>query len=133
MLLVTLTMFALFSGYWACDVYLLWAEVYRYLPRPLEATSPNATYLDGLYIPWTVAYFAPQVFRFMMVMPKFRVFPDEHFHLSCQLTLGDTVSLWRAYVIWGRPRWLFRLFASLVIIDSGESIGALAMLLRATF
>ncbi|VDB87046.1 unnamed protein product [Peniophora sp. CBMAI 1063] len=95
MLWVTVTMFTLFSAYWAIDVYLLWLEMYRYLPLQSEPIDPNAQYLDGLYIPWSVAYYAQQPLQFTM------------------LVLGDTVSIWRAYVIWGRPRWLFLLFTGL--------------------
>ena len=68
MLIVTIAMYAFYSAYWAVDVYLLWADVYLYLPHPLAQTNPGSEYLDGLYIPWTVAYFIPQVFRFIMVM-----------------------------------------------------------------
>ena len=67
MRVVAVVMYVLYSGYWAIDVYLLWADVYLYLPHPLAQTDLRSEYLDGLYVPWSVAYFVPQVFRFIMV------------------------------------------------------------------
>ncbi|VDB83392.1 unnamed protein product [Peniophora sp. CBMAI 1063] len=98
MLFVTISMFILYSGYWAIDVYLLWIEIYRYLPQ--LGTVPGIFFLDGILIPWSVAYYVQTALEFAM------------------LVLGDTVSLWRAYVIWGRPRWLFMLFLGTTVIES---------------
>ena len=67
MLVTTLAMFVLFSAYWAIDVYLLWAEVYLYLPEQLRPVDPDAMFLEGLYIPWSVAYYVQEAFQFVMV------------------------------------------------------------------
>ncbi|KZV70098.1 hypothetical protein PENSPDRAFT_459363 [Peniophora sp. CONT] len=112
MLLTTLAMFFLFSAYWVLDVYMLWAEVYVFLPQQPEVVKSNATLIDGLYIPWPAAYtyFAQGILQVIMV------------------GLGDTVSLWRAYVICGRPRWLYKLSVSIVVIESGVYILDLVVL-----
>ena len=65
MLFVTLSMYILYSAYWALDVYLLWIEIYRYLPR--EGAEPAVMFLDGLLIPWSVAYYAQTAIQFIMV------------------------------------------------------------------
>ncbi|VDB83393.1 unnamed protein product [Peniophora sp. CBMAI 1063] len=108
MLFVTMSMFILFSAYWALDVYLLWIEIYRYLPQ--EGSQPAVMFLDGLWIPWSAAYYAQTALQIVM------------------LVLGDTVSLWRAYVVWGRPRWLFILFTCIAAIESVMYIFVLVVL-----
>ena len=69
MLCVALAMFALFTLYWAIDVYLLWAAVYRYLPR--QSTEREDTYLDGIWISWSAPYFIQQISLFSMVRVPF--------------------------------------------------------------
>ncbi|KZV68556.1 hypothetical protein PENSPDRAFT_687115 [Peniophora sp. CONT] len=99
MLIVTLAMFALFSLYWAVDVYLLWAAVYRYLPR--QSTIREDTFLDGIWISWSAPYFLQQISLFGMIV------------------LGDIISLWRAYVIYNRRQWLFILSIGIGVVESG--------------
>lgn len=67
MLIVTLGMYILFTAYWAIDVYLLWIEVYRYLPQQ-QTESGVVMFLDGLLIPWSAAYYVQTAFQFMMVI-----------------------------------------------------------------
>ncbi|KZV63141.1 hypothetical protein PENSPDRAFT_220563 [Peniophora sp. CONT] len=57
MLLVTLAMFILFTAYWAIDIYLLWIEVYRYLPLQRSDSHSKAMFLDGLWIPWSTVFY----------------------------------------------------------------------------
>ena len=34
--------------------------------------------------------------------------------------LGDAVSLWRAYAIYGRPKWLYALFHAMILVESSK-------------
>ena len=118
MLFVTLSMYILYSAYWALDVYLLWIEIYRYLPR--EGAEPAVMFLDGLLIPWSVAYYTQTAIQFVMVnLYACTTSEETQAQWFPQLVLGDTVSLWRAYVVWSRPRWLFTLFIFMAVVESG--------------
>ncbi|KZV73489.1 hypothetical protein PENSPDRAFT_648825 [Peniophora sp. CONT] len=96
--LVALAMFILFSAYWALGVYLLWAEVYTFLPNS-QATLQGVD-SRWIYRPSSAPLYVQEVLQVMMIM------------------LGDIVSLWRAYAIYGRPRWLYAVFGSILIIET---------------
>ncbi|VDB83389.1 unnamed protein product [Peniophora sp. CBMAI 1063] len=95
----TLTMFVACVGYWVIDVYLLWAEAYRFLPRQTELQG-TGIFFDGLDMPWSPPLYVQSILQLLLVL------------------LGDVVSLWRGYVISGRPRWLRRLVISIIVVES---------------
>lgn len=62
---MTLTMFALFLGYWSIDVYLLWAEVYKFLPQ--QQTGRKDIYYDGIFMPWSVPLYVQSTLQLILV------------------------------------------------------------------
>ncbi|KZV70094.1 hypothetical protein PENSPDRAFT_651860 [Peniophora sp. CONT] len=95
---MTLTMFVLFLGYWSIDVYLLWAEVYKFLPQ--QQTGRKDIYYDGIFMPWSVPLYVQSILQLILVL------------------LGDVVSLWRGYVISGKSPWLKKLVVGTVVLES---------------
>ncbi|KZV68554.1 hypothetical protein PENSPDRAFT_754004 [Peniophora sp. CONT] len=95
-LLVTLAMFTFFSLYWAVDVYLLWATTYDH------ANMMVLYSLHGIATPWPVPLVAQQVSQYSVIV------------------LGDIVSLWRAYAIFGRQWWLLLLSLGIAIAENGK-------------
>ncbi|VDB84902.1 unnamed protein product [Peniophora sp. CBMAI 1063] len=100
-LFVAVAMFLLFSAYWALGVYLLWAEVYRLLPA--HQSSLTGKDPRWIYRPSSPSLYAQEVLQVMMIV------------------LGDVVSLWRAYAIYGRPRSLYIVFGSILLIETVAS------------
>ncbi|KZV75976.1 hypothetical protein PENSPDRAFT_16582 [Peniophora sp. CONT] len=110
MLFVTLAMFALISTCWAIDVYDL---------RAFITDEVNDLHRK---------HYIKRVYR-----PKFG---SNGLWLSKQvigcaiLILGDCVLLWRAYVIYGRPRWLRILSIALVIVIIGTYVALVVLSLH---
>ncbi|KZV74653.1 hypothetical protein PENSPDRAFT_662293 [Peniophora sp. CONT] len=104
-------MFALFCVYWALDIYYLWAEYHSLLSRCSGSLNGSKAQVvswkgadwvdqDGL-LP---QYFTPVYVEYMIEL--------------ILIVLGDFVSLWRAYVIFGRSRWLCKLLGCIAVIES---------------
>ncbi|KZV73375.1 hypothetical protein PENSPDRAFT_648914 [Peniophora sp. CONT] len=111
MLPFTLSMFALFSLYWALDIYLLWAEYHTLL-------SPKS---DGSYGPDLHAIQRKGTSAADEDVLAPRYFATVYAQYIMQLTLialGDFVSLWRAYVIFGKPKWLYILTICIAVAES---------------
>ncbi|VDC02904.1 unnamed protein product [Peniophora sp. CBMAI 1063] len=83
-LFIILAMFGLSSGHWALGVYMLQRDIYVLLPQ-LQDTTPLA--LAWLH-DQPGALYAQQIIGYILIV------------------FGDGVIQWRAYVIYGRPRWL---------------------------
>ncbi|KZV75971.1 hypothetical protein PENSPDRAFT_748146 [Peniophora sp. CONT] len=91
MLIVAVSMFALLSAYWAIDMY----NLLEFARGALEEFA-LFTGLESLDTPSVFAA-DDRAFKFELAQQS----------LACAiLLLGDYVVLWRAYVIFGRPRWL---------------------------
>ncbi|VDB83429.1 unnamed protein product [Peniophora sp. CBMAI 1063] len=101
MIAVALIMFCLFSTYWIIDVYKLWHAA-RILP---ELPDPGIS--DSVY----EAEFG--------LTTKKLVTSGQLPVVFLMMTLGDIVSLWRAYVISGRPRWVYALAMAFVVVEFG--------------
>ncbi|VDC05852.1 unnamed protein product [Peniophora sp. CBMAI 1063] len=96
LLTATLTMYLMSAIVWSLDLSLLWRELYRLLPGVLPDTSSRP-------IPAAIQTFDAE----LLVA-----------HTVCtyiNLLLCDIVILWRAYVLYERPRWLL-LTSSLFMI-----------------
>ncbi|VDB86243.1 unnamed protein product [Peniophora sp. CBMAI 1063] len=87
-LVISFVLFVLSTVTWALDVSVLWLEMYRLLPSRLSSTVPEISAglaiekLDGGI---KTAHDACEVITIFM---------------------SDIVALWRAYLIYGKPRWL---------------------------
>ncbi|VDB83395.1 unnamed protein product [Peniophora sp. CBMAI 1063] len=99
MLIVALLMFAMFSLYWSLDVYQLWENVYRFLPLR-QTGSKGAIDPTGVSVAASTLTYVQVILQFLIIV------------------IGDTVSLWRAYVLLGRPRWLFLTMIGVVALES---------------
>ncbi|KZV67492.1 hypothetical protein PENSPDRAFT_51182 [Peniophora sp. CONT] len=85
---VTASLYLLCTSAWALDVSVLWLEMYQLLPSRLSPAAINLsiddakTNLDGSI------HVARDVCKIITIL------------------LSDVITLWRAYVIYGRPKWL---------------------------
>ena len=66
MMYLTLVMFALFSVYWALDVYLLWARVYKVLQKGHDATEQQPHWAGAL-LEWLVPIFMQNILQLLLV------------------------------------------------------------------
>ncbi|KZV68548.1 hypothetical protein PENSPDRAFT_753999 [Peniophora sp. CONT] len=89
MVFITMAMFLMFTLYWLINVYILWAETYN----AWWGTDPDDQ----------------QVSDVVNVLGNLQFLTR-----ALMLILGDAVSLWRAYAILGRPRWLYILSTFIV-------------------
>ncbi|VDC06681.1 unnamed protein product [Peniophora sp. CBMAI 1063] len=112
MLPFTLSMFVLYLLYWTLDVYLLWAEFDSFLsPPPKNVEGPNIQ---------NVHWKGASSINKDGLAPKY--YATVYVQYIAQLTLivlGDFVSLWRAFVIFGKQKWLYML---LIGIAGAESV-----------
>ncbi|VDC06684.1 unnamed protein product [Peniophora sp. CBMAI 1063] len=110
-LVFTLTMFIVYTLYWTLDVYLLWVKYQAVLRLPQlkrAATRALATQMHLKGAPSTDGLPAES-------------YPVLFVQWSSGLTLivlGDFVSLWRAWVIFGKPRWLYVLLVCAAATES---------------
>ncbi|VDC06679.1 unnamed protein product [Peniophora sp. CBMAI 1063] len=105
----TSIMFVIFSLYWALDVYLLSAK-FRYLRTFPLVDAPDIRIQQGTWrgVP-TTRGLPPEAFPLLYV---------QWISQLALLVLGDYVSLWRAYVVFEKPRWLYASFVSTAAIES---------------
>ncbi|VDC06680.1 unnamed protein product [Peniophora sp. CBMAI 1063] len=102
-------MFALYSLYWSLDVYLLWAKFdYLLLPQPASAPGISITQASWKGAP-TTGGLPPGSFPMLFV---------QWLTGMILIVLGDFVSLWRAWAIFGKPRWLYIVLVSTAAIES---------------
>ncbi|KZV68550.1 hypothetical protein PENSPDRAFT_687110 [Peniophora sp. CONT] len=92
---IALMLYAFAVAYWALDIRILWLELSRIIPLELDPTQ-DLDIRAALQANHGVLLFAQNVF------------------CLCIFTLNDLITLWRTYVLFGRPRWL--LCASILII-----------------
>ncbi|VDB83446.1 unnamed protein product [Peniophora sp. CBMAI 1063] len=95
-LFVILAMFFISSCHWALDVFMLWRDIYKLLPQ-LGVSTPVLGYLQDQ----PEALYAQQVLGNILVV------------------FGDGAIQWRAYAIFGRPRWLKRFLIVMFIVEVG--------------
>ncbi|VDC06682.1 unnamed protein product [Peniophora sp. CBMAI 1063] len=105
----TSVMFVIFSLYWALDIYLVTAKFY-YLRTPELVGVPGIQIQQGSWrgVPSTGGL-PPQSFPLVYVQWVSQL---------VLLVLGDYVSLWRAWAIFGKPRWLYVSLLSTAVIES---------------
>ncbi|VDB87432.1 unnamed protein product [Peniophora sp. CBMAI 1063] len=93
MLLISLAVFILFCFSWSISVYQL--RIWIAQGRPTEEGLPSDR---------------------AVLIAEWLGYAQGRFMLA-SLLLGDVISLWRAYVICGRPRWLYVLYIAITIIE----------------
>ncbi|KZV63147.1 hypothetical protein PENSPDRAFT_758184 [Peniophora sp. CONT] len=98
-LTVALMMFLLSAAFWSLDIYLLWERVYQLLPLR-QTDSSGEIDLAGIISPASIPAYVQQILLPLIVV------------------IGDTVSLWRAYVLFARPRWLYVTLVGVVVVES---------------
>ncbi|KZV68561.1 hypothetical protein PENSPDRAFT_653065 [Peniophora sp. CONT] len=97
-LFVTLGMFVIFLAVWIIDVYLLWEDIYKFLPQRQDVV-PTPMLRGVLTDAGSGALYAQRILGNVMVI------------------VGDGVVQWRAYVIFGRPPWLYRLMVFMFVAE----------------
>ncbi|VDC02758.1 unnamed protein product, partial [Peniophora sp. CBMAI 1063] len=100
MLALALCAYALAMVSWALDIAILWNDVYCFLP--LQLSTAQVDDYEAVLTDLNGAIFFAQV-----VILRFIWF------------ISDCISLWRAYAILGRPRWLLVLSIVILLIEAG--------------
>ncbi|KZV74650.1 hypothetical protein PENSPDRAFT_732194 [Peniophora sp. CONT] len=108
-LVYTLSMFALYSLYWALDVYYLWAEY-----RSLLASQSESFDKPDIQKSWKAAAW---ILEDGLLPQYFVVLYMQYMVGLILIALGDFVSLWRAYAVWGRPRWLYITLGCVAVVE----------------
>ncbi|KZV70091.1 hypothetical protein PENSPDRAFT_459195 [Peniophora sp. CONT] len=103
MLSLAMCLYILAAASWAIDIRILWKEMYVLLPARLAASAsskfdPTLTNSNGAPL------FAQAVL------------------LRLIWFISDCISLWRAYAILGRPRWLWVLSVTILFLEAGVYI-----------
>ncbi|VDB85480.1 unnamed protein product [Peniophora sp. CBMAI 1063] len=110
-LLYTLLMFGIFSAYWILDVYFLWAEFHSFFLH----MSGSADFHLSTDVHWKGASWINQD---GLLMQYFAPVYAQYIVQLILILLGDFVSLWRAYTIFGRPKWLLALASFTAFVES---------------
>ncbi|VDB83423.1 unnamed protein product [Peniophora sp. CBMAI 1063] len=111
MVWATLVMFSLFTLYWSANIYMLWATAY------ISFLDLNNTITDAEL--QKARDIATVLFR--LEFAQLCAWP-------IIMIIGDAISLWRAYVILRRPRWLYVLTVSTAILEIGIWSATLAII-----
>ncbi|KZV68549.1 hypothetical protein PENSPDRAFT_510649 [Peniophora sp. CONT] len=97
---VALILYAFAVVYWALDIRILWLELSRIIPLELDPTQ-DLNIRAALLANHGVLLFAQNIF------------------CLCIFTLNDLITLWRAYVLFGSPRWLLCTSVLMILVELG--------------
>ncbi|KAI0028665.1 hypothetical protein K488DRAFT_89518 [Vararia minispora EC-137] len=98
LLAASLTMYAMSAAAWAGHLRILWQDI------NIALSTTLATAVDAGLVPVEVAQYTRDV-PFILLHVCTNV---------VNVLLGDSIALWRAYAIWGSPRWMLVLSCGLI-------------------
>ena len=120
MLSLAVCLYLLAAASWAIDIRILWKEMYVLLP--LQLTSPEPEDFNAALSNSNGAPLVAQAVLLRLIVSG----PDLNIIWSMlnaipKWFISDCISLWRAYAILGRPRWLLALSFTLIFLEAGTS------------
>ena len=121
MLCLAICMYLLVLAYWTLDILILRKELMVFLPEQLSSTSKLDVY-RSLTQMLGAHWYAQALLQVLIVSGALTVscIPFADASIGIQWAASDIVALWRAYIVFGRARWLKITTVIVLFIEVGK-------------
>jgi hypothetical protein len=116
-MILTWTVYILSFAVWAADIRILWQELFVLIPQRMSDVPPSDT-VDAALSKINGPAALTQICCWYIVVRRLLRSKNQAYRYS-KLLIGDGIVLWRAYAIWGRPRWLRLASCFIILVDFG--------------
>ena len=128
MLCLSLCLYSFSLVFWILDIIIVQKELLVFMPIQLSS-SPASNVYAALTEMLGVHWYVQAVCQMIIVSDRCFCILKRTPHTRLQWTLSDGVVLWRAYTVFGRPRWLKLTVVVMICLEIGEPLSAVNRLI----